>query len=567
MTNSTSTPLVRGRSRFRLVTAIAMVLALVAGACGSDGSDDAASEEEASVEESSSGSQESSADTQASSEDSEEPSEDDAMEERTIGGSAVAIASGLSTTLDPSLQRVSIAFTESAIMGSIFGHLAMLNSKTGAVEMYFLESLEPNDDGSVWTATLNDGIKFSDGTPLDAEAIRFNIARSADEETGSRFQPATEGLEMEVTDDLTIVFSLPTPNLSWNAYFVSNFAGVGSPTAIQAAIDAGEEVGQHPVGAGPFMVDDWDPGARLVLVRNPHFGDFMPGQPYLDELIFEKVDDLSQQVAAIETGAAQVALTFGGGPTEQLREAAQVHATPSGGGSSITLNVSVPPFDDIRARMALALALDRNIMADAFQPGTPASTSMFSETSPFYNEKFTWPEQDKEEAQRLLDELAAEGSPLHFSYTTFTTPQQTNVIDALNAQLAEFDNISFEPDIRTYSEYAEASISREFQSLAWGVYFTNPVPVLYDNFHPDGVLNYSVWENDAAREALDGLSTSFTVPEQKEIWDVVQRELLAEMPLVWLGETPLTVAYGNDMIVPKSINLGTSPLWGEVGYK
>ncbi|WP_162942301.1 ABC transporter substrate-binding protein [Desertimonas flava] len=485
----------------------------------------------------------------------------------TRGGRAVAVMSGLNPILDPQLQRVSLAFTEAAVMAAIFGHLAYMDTETGAVELYFLESLEPNDDASVWTMTLHPGIRFSDGTPLDAEAIKYNMDRAADPATGSRFEAATEGLVVEVVDELTVQVTLPGPDPLWAADLVANFAGVGSPTAMQAAIDDGVEVGTRPVGAGPFMVKEWDPGVSIVLERNPYFEDFMPGQPYLDELEFQNVDDFSQQVTAIQTGAAQIVGTSGGGPTDELLATANAVPTYTAGGASIFLNTTIPPFDDIRARQALALAIDRQILSDAFAPGTAPSTTLFPETSPFHNPEYSWPEQDHDAAQQLFDELAAEGKPVEFSYTTFASAQQTAVVDGLIAQLAEYDNVTFEPDIRTYAEYIAAPLAGEFQSLAWGVYFINPVPSLLDYFAPGGTLNSTGWENPEASEAMEQLATASTIEEQKAVWDVVQRALVEDMPAVWLGQGVLTLGYSDGIVIPRGINLGTLPLWAEVGYE
>jgi peptide/nickel transport system substrate-binding protein len=477
------------------------------------------------------------------------------------------VFSGLPVGLDPALHRVTVAFGEAAAMAPIFGHLAYFNAVDGAVELYFLESLEPDDTGAVWTMRLHPDIKFSDGTPLDAEAIKYNIERSADPATGSRFEPEARDLVLEVLDELTLQVTLPEPNLGWDAVLVTNFAGVGSPTAIQAALDEGVEVGTVPVGAGPFMVTEWEPRARMVLEPNPYFGDFLPGQPYLDQLTLMNVDDHSQQTSAIASGAAQLALSFGGAATEALLEAGDAVVTNGSGGASITFNVDRPPFDDIRARMALSLAVDRSILSDAFQTGTAASTGLFPEHSPHHNPDLTWPDQDVEEAQRLLDELAAEGKPLEFSYTTFDSPQQQAVINVLISQLAEFDNVTFTPDVRVYGEYIASMQRGDFQSLCSGIYFVNPMPIMYDSLHPDGLLNYSNWVNEAVGEAFDDLASASTLEEQNVQWDIIQEQLIAEMPALWLGQPPITVGFSDDMVVPRAINIGSIPLFGEVGYK
>ncbi len=484
------------------------------------------------------------------------------------GGSVTVALNGPPLAFDPSLDRVSFSYGVSTVASAIFGNLAYVEPTTGAVVLYFLESLEPNEDASVWTMRLHPDIKFSDGTPLDAEAIRYNIARSADPATGSRFQPAAEGLEMEVIDELTLEVTLPEPNRLWDAAVVANFAAVGSPTAIQESLDAGEEPGTNPVGAGPFMVVEWDPGQRIVLERNPYFEDFKPGQPYLDELIFQHVPDDQQRVSAVTSGAAQMAVVFGGRQTEELRETANAVVTTPGGANTISLNTQIPPFDDVRARRALAIALDRSVIGGAINPGSPLSTGLFPEESPFYNAEYTWPEHDPEEAQRLFDELAAEGKPVEFTYTTNDSATQADVVNALLAELGVYDNVTMTPDVRTQNDYVAATqVAHDFQATASCVCFTAAVPLLYDYVAPGAGENYSEWENEDVTAALSGLFAAESIEEQKAVWDVVQRELVEEMPMIFITRVVITLGYADGLIAPVPVNLGTYPIWAEIGYE
>ena len=484
------------------------------------------------------------------------------------GGSVTVALNGPPLAIDPSLDRISFSYGIAVVGAAIFGHLAYVEPATGAVKLYFLESLEPNEDASVWTMRLHPNIKFSDGTPLDAEAIKYNIERTADPDTGSAFQGAAEGLEMTVVDDLTLEVALPEPNRLWDANVVANLSAVGSPTAIQAALDAGEEPGSNPVGAGPFMIDDWDPGARVVLKANPYFKEFKPGQPYLDELVFEAVPDDQQRVNAVTSGAAQMALVYFGNASNELIEKANAVITTPGGANTISLNTSRPPFDDVRARRALALALDRSVIGEAINPGSPLTTGLFPEGSPFYNPEYTWPEQDHDEAQRLFDELAAEGRPVEFSYTTNDSATQADVTNALIAQLAEYDNVSITPDVRTQNDYTLATkVQHDFQSSASCVCFTAPVPGLYDYVTPGGIENYSDWENDDVTASLTDLFGVESIEEQRAIWDVVQRELVEEMPILFFTSAAITLGYADGLIAPVPVNLGTYPIWAEVGYE
>ena len=553
---------IRASRRSRHV-AVAAAVALLLSACSTD--EEAATTTASNAAASSSAASASSDTSNATVSDETSPSD---VGTPSSGGSALAVFSGLPAGLDPALHRVTVSFGEAAAMAPIFGHLSYFNTVSGAVELYFLQTLEPNEDATVWTMTLHPNIKFSDGTPLDAEAIKYNIDRFADPATGSRFQPATAGLQLDVLDELTLQVTLPQPDPTWDAILTTNFAGVGSPTATEAALAEGVEVATRPVGAGPFMIKEWEPRVKIVLEPNPYFGDFKPGQPYLEELTLQNVDDLSQQVTAIQTGAAQLAFSFGGAATEALLEAGDAVVTNPGGGGSITFNTEIAPFDDIRARRAVYFAIDRSIMADAFHTGTAPATGLFPESSPFYNPDLTWPAQDKAEAQRLFDELAAEGKGVDFSYTTFNSPQQNAVIEVLITQLAEFDNVTFSSDVREYGEYIASPMrENDFQALCWGVYFTNPMPQMYDNFHPEGILDYSRWDNAEVGAALDSLGQAESIEDQKKVWDFVQEQMIADVPAVWLGQPPIAVGFSDDMVVPRSVNLGTIPLFAEIGFK
>jgi len=580
MTYRSSFPKVTARrARWRTTVAAVVSLSLVAAACGGD--DDADGEDPPATEEASGTESPDTAEDTAETATADtadtggeapedtgsaaEPTADDAPAIQE-GGHALMVQFGSVNTFDPSHMRVGFAFAEAAIMAAIYGHLAYMNPHTGEVVPYFLESIEPSADFTVWTLTLHDGIKFSDGTPFDAEAIRYNIARSADPATGSRFLAQASELELNVVDPLTIEITLPEANPGWSADLVANYSGIGSPTAIQAALDAGEDPGQTPVGAGPFMLEDWVPGQTIELVRNPYFSEWKPGLPHLDSLTFENVPDRTQQAASVTTGTAQIAGTIGGAATQEMVDGANAIVTQTGGGAVLNMNTAVPPFDDIRARQFMLYAFDRDILADANAPGTPKVENIFPETSPFHNPEFDLPAPDPERAQALLDELAAEGKPLSFTMLSVAQPDQNALYNAMLAQLAAYENVSMDIEVVTFTEQIARSTSGEYQLLPWGMYVIAPVPGLYYQVRPDGFLNYGRYSNDVINEALEDFKTADTVEKQKAIWDVVQEQMLLDPPVVLLDQGINTVGFADGFYVGRTVNLGTLPLWDEVGY-
>jgi peptide/nickel transport system substrate-binding protein len=304
----------------------------------------------------------------------------------------------------------------------------------------------------------------------------------------------------------------------------------------------------------------------ITVERNPYFGEWRPGLPYLDELTFENVADRVQHVASVVSGAAQIAGTIGGTASQNMADQANAVTVNISGGAVLNLNTQIPPFDDIRARRFMQIAFDRSQLAEANAPGTPAATNVFAETSPYYSADYDLPAQDKEEAQKILDELAAEGKPLSFQLLSVSQPDQNALYESMVAQLAEYDNVSIDIDIKTPTEQIAASTTGDYQVLPWGMYIVNPVPGLYQQVLPTGFLNYGKWSNDVVNAALEDFKSATTFEEQKAIWDTVQEQMLIDPPVVLLDKAIHTIGYADGFYVPRTINLGTLPLWEEVGY-
>ena len=157
-----------------------------------------------------------------------------------------------------------------------------------------------SDDGITWRMTLRDGIEFTDGTPLDAAAVVFNITEIMNPDNGSTLRRLVSDIkEMNILDSLTVEFVLGEPDGNFPEAFTTIPGMIASPTAYQADPDA---FGQNPVGAGPFMVDSYVRDSTLRLVRNPNYWD--QPKPYLDAVEFRILTDpltRAQAVTARET--------------------------------------------------------------------------------------------------------------------------------------------------------------------------------------------------------------------------------------------------------------------------
>jgi len=194
----------------------------------------------------------------------------------------------------------------------IFDFLVRYNHETKQYEPGLAISWEASEDAKTWTFKLRKGVKFHDGTPFNAEAVKFTIDRVLDPQSKSPLsQDFRDNVEsVEVIDEYTVVFHLKNPLASFLDRIIRNQgAMIVSPTAVKKY---GDDFSNHPVGTGPFMFKEWIPGERVVLVKNP---DYWGGAPMIDTLIFKPMPESAAQVAALQAGQVDVILSI---PKESL---------------------------------------------------------------------------------------------------------------------------------------------------------------------------------------------------------------------------------------------------------
>ncbi len=235
------------------------------------------------------------------------------------------------------------------------------------------ERWEIADHGKQYTFFLKHGVRFHDGTPLDAAAVKFNFDRMLDENhpyhhTGP-FPLAfffERVKQVTVVDEHTVRFQLDEP-------FAPLLANLAYPTGFivspQAVKKYDRDFGRHPVGTGPFRFGSWDPGRRLVLEQNKHYHG---KRAKLRRLIFEPIADPMTRVA--ELRARQVDLVFELMPdnVSWFREAPGFRVVEAAGPHLwfLILNTRRPPFDDPRVRRAVNLAVDKQALVERVLQGT-----------------------------------------------------------------------------------------------------------------------------------------------------------------------------------------------------
>lgn len=295
---------------------------------------------------------------------------------------------------------------------------------------FLAESLTPNADLTQYTVKLRAGIKFHDGTPLNAQALKDafdNYLKPATARTAGALRPV---LSLDVVDELTAIYKLDGPNAAFPDLLATppiNF--VFSPTAAKAA---GDNYSAHPVGTGPFIFDSWQRDSQLVVKKNPNY--WRKGLPLLEQVTFRPLPDEDSRLASLQSGDVDVMHTVrqAQNVVKASKSGNEITSYPKVGNPSalVVYAMSHPPLDDKRVRQGLAYALDQKalISVQGLEGLAPESSQLFAKDSPYYSPtaEQKYPKQDVTKAKSLIQSYVndpkrsdgkAVGAPITFKLT------------------------------------------------------------------------------------------------------------------------------------------------------
>lgn len=300
-------------------------------------------------------------------------------------------------TLDPALNS---AIDGANTIITIFEPLLLINENNEVVGGQ-AESWETSEDGLTWTFTMRDGLKWSDGTDLNAKDFEYSFKRMVDPNTAAPYaetclgmidgfeeaagfpdadgnptaEPNPDALNVKASDDgktLTIVLSYPC------SYFDKMAAFATMSPVQQATVEAnGDAWCTSPdtfVSNGPYMITDWTPSERIVLTKNPNYvGGWDSSKIVSDTITLLLLEDSSASYAAYNSGEAQLIKDV---PTDEIpsltkaEDGGDFYVDTILGTYYVSLNLQRDAFKDAKVRKALSLAIDRDYVANTIMQGT-----------------------------------------------------------------------------------------------------------------------------------------------------------------------------------------------------
>ncbi|MFM1652588.1 ABC transporter substrate-binding protein [Brevibacillus sp. B_LB10_24] len=318
--------------------------------------------------------------------------------------------------------------SDHALLYPVYDTLVTYNSNLEP-QPCLAESWEIVDDKTI-VLHLRKGVTFHDGTPFDAEAVKFNLERANSAE--SKVSDLKNIKSVEVVDPSTVKLHLEQPDSSIILSLADRTGMMASPTAIQKY---GADYSQNPVGTGPFKMVKWVRNGEIQFVANADY--WQKGYPYLDKITVKIMPDENARLNALKSGQVQIYWNVSPSNVQALTSDPNlvIDSKVSLAFYNIYINTTIPPFDKAEVRHAMQYAIDREALVKTFTfgQGEPAYQS-YPSGYWAHQEGLKIP-YDPEKAKQLLKQAGAEN--VSFDMTTPPTAFYQRIAEAVRGQLKE----------------------------------------------------------------------------------------------------------------------------------
>ena len=455
-----------------------------------------------------------------------------------VAGPAVAQKKGGTMTVGLELDipgfdplKVGVYDTSQNIAAALLLETLVKLDDSGKAVPSLAVSWSHSDDFKTWTYKLRPDVKFHDGTPFNAAAVKWNFDRQKDPKNACRcaFYIANY-LAVEAPDDLTVVYKLKDPSVNMPVLLTrpDQNSTIHSPTAVQSK---GDDYNRNPVGTGPFILKSWTAGDRMVVERNPNYWD--KAKPNLDRVVLRPLPDSQSRFASLKSGETDLVWVdeFEADNIQRAKtdSTLQVLSYAGSGAAVAAFNTKAEPLDDVRVRQALVMALDRKKMSQALTNGLarPASNPYGDGSWVKCKDDGALPE-DPKKAAALIKEY---GKPVKFKMLFTATPR-----GRANGQVLQqlWKNVGAEMEIEQVDQATipARAFQRKFDITPWRIVdFPDPDVQMFANFYSKSPLNLANYSNPDLDAALE--RARLTPDEAKRTEDYCAASRLINQNATW----------------------------------
>jgi peptide/nickel transport system substrate-binding protein len=454
------------------------------------------------------------------------------------------------------LPEAQLAISGIQVTRTLYDTLTAPN-EDGVIEPFLAESVEPNDDYTEWTITLRDGIKFSDGTDLDAQIVADNLNAYAGKYEARKpllfvfvFQDVDN---IAATDAKTVVVKTKKP---WVAFpwFLWSSARLGIMGRAQLDGDS-TSCANNLIGTGPFILDHWTVNQELVANKNPGYWlkDTDGNQlPYLDSITYKPIAEVAQRVNALESGQIDLMHTS---DTEQLaqrlrpdQEKGDIQLLESdkfGETNYSMLNSSKPPFDNIHARKAVAYATNNQLLIEVRGGGIGnLASGPFAEGVEGYLADTGYPEFDVDKAKEEVEAYKADtGQDLEFTYSYVTSESGALTAQEIQTEMSDAGIKMTPAPAGDQATTINKALAGDFQAVGWRNHPGADPDTQYVWWYSNSPVNFGKINDPEIDRLLDEGRSEIDPAKRKTIYEDLNKRFGEQVWNVWGSWAVWSVAY------------------------
>lgn len=493
-------------------------------------------------------------------------------------------------------------------MAAIYDTLLRYNPDTGKYENNFAASVTSNADQTVWTVKLKDGIKFSDGTPYDAAAVKFGMDRHRSGTTSMtaagetcaqlyacpRNQTSSSAYmaliaKITVIDPLTVEFTLTSPWSTFEYALSTESAMIPSPTAYKAACPdpAGAVTAcafnLKAVGAGPFKLDLFEPKNRITLSRNPTY---FNGPAYLDKLVFvNSINDGGgvKTLDALKTGTIQAAFLRDPLAVKQAKDAGYTgFSTIEAAGGTLLVNMGVkvtckdgapaptctgkpdgptattPATAEPLVRQAIAAAVDPKVINERGYGGAGAVSSQLFQSSFRWYPNVAGPKYDPAKARDLVNQAKAKGWDGKLNLVYNNTPTGSAIGTAFQTMLQAVGiTVNLDTTVDTQGQIQRVIVLKDFDVSGWGLAIPpddGAIWAIAQNLRSDSSSNRIAYASPVVDKALRDLLVAKTDAEKMALYKTIAESVANDVPILPWAQIEEFIGHGKSVHGLRQVN-------------
>ncbi|WP_327308509.1 ABC transporter substrate-binding protein [Streptomyces sp. NBC_01298] len=456
-------------------------------------------------------------------------------------GDASSVGAGGNSTLkwtssyfpahwDPVVSGSGAQFRELAL---VYASLTRTDESGKAVPD-LAESWEYNDKGDQVTFHLRSGLKFSDGEPLDAAAVKAAVERAKKQKNSALFGDLTSIASVDA-NGLDAVVHLTQVDYQIPQLLGQRVLQIASPKAAAAP----EKLDQNPVGAGPFTITQLVPGTKAVLKKNPAYWDAK--NIHIDNVELTSAPDSSTVVSGLQTGVYNFADIKPSQAEAAKKAGLDVFVQPGFNAANISLNTNKAPFDNDKVVDAVRHAVNRQEFVDKLTFGFGSVTNQpfpkgYVAFDPESEDNYPY---DPAKSQQLLAEAGYKAGDLKLNLVIPAEDPQSEIVQS---QLAK---VGITVTIKIDKNWSTPFFAKD---LAFSLYGTtgrdSAAQTLTAHFGPNGPLNLSSPSQPAGFEAAIAKvrQTPLDSPDYAKVLQAATRAGLESKALVFTYSSPNLIA-------------------------